>query len=218
MFYKIYNKDTEPFFKKYLDPTYDANSGRADFYLMRYAEVYLIAAEAAANLSVQPMDRNWQKAFTYVENIHARARRSVADGEPEAEWPKWEEDRFLADKNPTESLVNAIFWERVYELYGEGHEFWDTHRMGATWLSENIAQPIVDFLLQPEQQFDSPTAAAPGTNSYCMRLYGSNTPPQITSATDLRGSLLLEFPQKEIANNHAITIEDAANDFATVKP
>ena len=90
--------------------------------------------------------------------------------------------------------------------------------MGATWLSENIAQPIVNFLLQPEQQFDSPTAAAPGTNSYCMRLYGSNTPPQITSATDLRGSLLLEFPQKEIANNHAITIEDAANDFATVKP
>ena len=218
VFYRIYNKDTEPFFKKYLDPTYDANSGRADFYLMRFAEVYLIAAEAAANLSVQPMDRNWLKAFTYVENIHARARRSVPDGEPEAEWPKWEEDRFLADENPTESLVNAIFWERVYELYGEGHEFWDTHRMGATWLSENIAQPIVDFLLQPEQQFDSPTAAAPGTNSYCMRLYGSNTPPQITSATDLRGSLLLEFPQKEIANNHAITIEDAANDFATVKP
>lgn len=218
VFYRIYNKDTEPFFRKYLDPTYDANSGRADFYLLRYAEVYLIAAEAAANLSVQPMDRNWNKAFDYIETIHARARKSVPDGEPEAEWPRWEEGRFLSDANPTESLINAIFWERVYELYGEGHEFWDTHRMGAGWLAENIAKPIVDFLLLPEQQFDSYTAAAPGTNSYCMQLYGSNTPPQLTNANDLRGSLLLEFPQKEVASNQAITLEAAANDFPTIKP
>jgi len=218
VFYRIYNKDTEPFFKKYLDPSYDANSGRADFYLMRLGEVYLIAAEAAANLTVQPMDRNWQKAFSYVEAIHARARHSVPEGEPDAAYPKWEEDKFLNDPDPSQSLVNAIFWERVFELYGEGHEFWDTHRMGATWLAENIARPIADFLLLPEQQFDSFTATAPGTNSYCMRLYGSNTPPQLTSAEALRGSLLLEFPQQEVANNQSISVEDAANDFATVKP
>lgn len=218
VFYRIYNRDTEPFFKKYLDPTYDANSGRADFYLLRLAEVYLIAAEAAANLTVQPMDRNWQKAFAYVETIHARARHSVPDGEPDAAYPKWEDDKFLSDPNPRESLVDAIFWERVFELYGEGHEFWDTHRMGAGWLAKNIAKPIVDFLLLPEQQFETISATAPGTNSYCNQLYGSNTPPQITSADDLRGSLLLEFPQQEVSNNQAISVADAANDFATVKP
>jgi hypothetical protein len=218
VFYKVNNKDTEPFFKKYLDPTYDANSGRADFYLLRFAEVYLIAAEAAANLSQQPGDNNWLKAFDHIETIHARARKSVPDGEPESDWPKWEEGRFLSDADPTESLINAIFWERVYELYGEGHEFYDTHRMGATWLAENIAKPIVDFLLLPEQQIDSYSAAAPGTASYCMALYGSNTPPQLTNANDLRGSLLLEFPQKEVASNHAITLEDAANDFPTIRP
>lgn len=218
VFYRIYNKDTEPFFKKYLDPTYDANSGRADFYLLRLAEVYLIAAEAAANLTVQPMDRNWQKAFSYVEDIHARARHSVPEGEPDAAYPKWDDDQFLSDPNPSESLINAIFWERVFELYGEGHEYWDTHRMGAGWLAKNIAKPIADFLLLPEQQFENISATAPGTNSYSNRLYGSNTPPLITTADDLRGSLLLEFPQQEVSNNHAISVTDAANDFATVKP
>lgn len=218
VFSRIYNRDMEAFFKKYLDPTYDANSGRADFYLMRYAELYLIAAEAAANLSVSPGDSWWNRAFARIETIHARARHSVADGQPDAEYPKWENGRFMADPDPNESLINAIFWERVFELYAEGHEFWDTHRMGATWLSENIAVPIVEFLLLPEQQYDNISATVPGTNSYCIRHYGSNTPPQITSPSDLRGSLLIEFPQQEYVNNHAISQEDAANDYPTVKP
>ena len=47
---------------------------------MRFAEVYLIAAEAAANLSAGTGDANWQKAMGYVETIHARARHSVPDG------------------------------------------------------------------------------------------------------------------------------------------
>lgn len=205
---RIFNRDMEPFFKKYLDPTYDANSGRADFYLMRFAEVYLIAAEAAANLSTGAGDSNWNKAMDYVEAIHARARHSVADGEPDSAYPKWEADRFATK----DELLLGIFWERVFELYSEGHEFWDTHRMGANWLSKNIAQPIVDFLLLPEQQLDGST----NTNSYCIRHYGSNTPPQLTDPTSLRGSLLIEFPQQEVVNNHGITTDNAANDFITV--
>lgn len=213
---KIYNKDSETYFKKYLDPTYDANSGRADFYLMRFAEVFLIAAESAANLSKTAGDANWTKAMDYVEIIHARARHSVADGKPDAAYPKWEPNRFQDQPNPKEALLVGIFWERVFELYSEGHEFWDTHRMGANWLSKNIAKPIVDFLLLPEQQYDNSAQLAPGANSYCNRLYGSNTPPQLTNPDDLRGSLLIEFPQPEVVNNHGISIEDAVNDFVTV--
>ena len=218
VFNRIFNKDMEPFFRKYLDPTYDANSGRADFYLLRYAEVYLIAAEAAANLSTGAGDANWQKAMGYVETIHARARHSVPDGEPDAEFPKWESNRFQDAADPHQALINGIFWERIFELYSEGHEYWDTHRMGATWLAENIAQPIVDFLLLPEQQYDNIAQTAPGTNSYCIRHYGSNTPPYRTDPSDLRGSLILEFPQQEVVSNHGISTEDAVNDYLTVLP
>ena len=218
VFNRIFNKDMEPFFKKYLDPTYDANSGRADFYLMRFAEVYLIAAEAAANLSAAPGDGLWQKALDYVEVIHARARHSVPEGQPDAEYPKWEEGRFLDQPDPAQALISGIFWERIFELYAEGHEYWDTHRMGAGWLAENISKPLVSFLLLPEQQYDNISALAPGDRSYCMAHYGSNTPPYRTDPKDLRGSLILEVPEMEVINNHAISQEDAINDFLTVKP
>ena len=95
---------------------------------------------------------------------------------------------------------------------------WDTHRMGAGWLAENIAKPLTAFLLLPEQQLESRTAATPGTLNYCIAIYSSNTPPFRTNASELRGSLLLEFPNDEIVHNQAISIEDAANDFAVVKP
>lgn len=218
VFNRIYNADMEPFFRKYLDPTYDANSGRADFYVLRFAEVYLIAAEAAANLSTGAGDANWQKAMGYVETVHARARRSVPDGEPDAEFPKWESNRFQDAADPHQALINGIFWERIFELYAEGHEYWDTHRMGATWMAENIAQPIVDFLLLPEQQYDRYDRAAPNDRNFCLRHYGSNTPPYRTAPADLRGSLILEFPQQEIVSNHGISQEDAMNDFHTVLP
>ncbi len=215
---RIFNKDMEPFFRKYLDPSYDGNSGRADFYLMRYAEIYLIAAEAAANLSSSPGDAQWQKALDYVEVIHARARHSVDEGQPEAEYPKWEADRFLDQPDPGQALIDGIFWERIFELYSEGHEYWDTHRMGAGWLAETIAAPLDAFLLLPEQQYDNISALAPGDRSYCRAHYGSNTPPFRTNPADLRGSLILEFPEMEVTNNHAITTEDAVNDFLTVRP
>ncbi len=215
---RIYNKNMEAFFRKYLDPTYDANSGRADFYVMRFAEVYLIAAEAAANLSGGVGDANWTKAMDYVETIHARARRSVDEGQPEAGYPKWEADRFAGESDPRQALIDGIFWERIFELYAEGHEYWDTHRMGATWLARNIAQPIVDFLLLPEQQFETDKHTNTYNQSYCQRHYGSNTPPYHTDPADLRGSLILEFPQQEVVSNHGITIETATNDFLTVKP
>ena len=218
VFNRIYNKDMEPFFRKYLDPTYDANSGRADFYLMRFAEVYLIAAEAAANLSVGAGDANWQKAMGYVETVHARARHSVPEGEPDSAYPMWEADRFQTDPDPHQALINGIFWERIFELYSEGHEYWDTHRMGATWMADNIAKPLVNFLLLPEQQYDNINMTGTNDRNYCLGHYGSNTPPFRTEPADLRGSLILEFPQQEVISNHGISQTDATNDFLTVVP
>ena len=112
-----------PYFKKYLDPTYNSNAGRADFYFMRFAEMHLIAAEASAELCVSPSDDYGQKAYDYVERLHYRARTSVT---PAADYPKWESGRFATK----EELVSAVMWERVFEMYGEGHEWFDTHRRG----------------------------------------------------------------------------------------
>ena len=105
-----------PYYRKYLDPTFDVNSGCADFYLMRFAEMYLISAEAAARLSGGEGDQYWQTALARIETLHSRARKST-DG-AEAAFPTWK-DRTFSGKD---ELVNAIIWERSYEMCGEGHD------------------------------------------------------------------------------------------------
>ena len=137
-----------PYYKKYYDPTYDNSVGNADLYVMRLAEVYLIAAEACANLCESASDAYGTKAVDYVNVILERARNSV-DGEPAAEPQAWTASKF---NNSKEALVNAIFWERCYEMPFEHHEYFDTHRMGARWLAENIAKPKNAFLFSTNRR------------------------------------------------------------------
>lgn len=182
-----------PYFKKYLSPNYNIGNGYADFYVMRYAEVILYAAEAAASLSAGPGDENWQKAYMYMDMIHERARRSVDGG---SEYPTMESWGTLATK---EQLVDAIMWERVFELHGEGQEFYDTHRRGAKWMSEWVTKPINAFLKEPEQ-----------AGSEFSTLFYSHYLPE--DVQELRKSILLAFPETEFRNNPAISFEDQ-NDF-----
>lgn len=129
------------FIKKYLDPTYDVTNGKADFYLMRLAELYLISAESAAYLSTSVGDEKFLKAVDRVNDIRSRARQST-DG-AEATMPVAVTAANVATRD---SLLSIIFWERVCELCGEGHEWFDTHRHGATWLRDNISIPENKFL------------------------------------------------------------------------
>ena len=108
----------EPYFRKYLSPLYDAGNGYADLYMMRYADVLLMAAEASASLSSGPGDTYWNAALDYVEQIHSRARASVDEGENPASQPTWE-DRQFADKDalvkhrpPLRSCPRIDFLER----------------------------------------------------------------------------------------------------------
>lgn len=188
-----------PYFKKYVDPTWDVSAGNADFYLMRFAEVYLIAAEAAARLSGGEGDLWWQRALENIEVIHSRARHSTDDGS-ETEYPSWK-DRSFAD---TQELLDAIFWERVYELCGEGHEYFDTHRNGAKWLSRVIAVPLNAFNQLPEQN---------STEEGIFQFNYIGTPfPEDPS--QLRKSLLCGFPTTtEAVYNTAIDPVEDQNDF-----
>lgn len=220
------------YFKKYLDPAYDVTSGNADFYVMRLAEMYLNSAEAAANLSAAPGDQMWQKAFDRVEAIHARARRSVPDGTPEKYYPAWEANRFTAAEftpewnteamaeagiafDSHEALISGIFWERMFEMLGEGHEFYDTHRMGATWLRNNIVIPKNFFFRRREQQmaYDFWRGLEEKNESYCVKFFGRNDFQITTDVQELRKSLLSAFPKDEFTYNTSISFEKDQNDF-----
>jgi hypothetical protein len=193
----------EPYFKKYSDPSFDVSVTYSDLYLMRYAEVYLIAAEAAASLSAGKDDANWQKAMDYMEVIHARARKSVAAGKAEAAHPK------MSNWNcqTKEDLIKAIMWERVFEMHGELHEIFDTHRRGGKFMSEWLCKPINEWLKMPEQVYNNNGKVA---YTYFSRAFQGIYLPE--DPVKLRKSVLLAFPEHEIRNNNAIGYEDQ-NDF-----
>ena len=177
-----------PYFKKYLDPTYNgSNAGMADFYFMRFAEIYLIAAEAAAELCVSPSDQYGQMAYAYVETLHQRARNSVT---PAADQPKWNPDQFATK----EELVSAVMWERVFEMYGEGHEWFDTHRRGVNWFLNNIIRPFNVSLQEKEQEE--------------MRAWYGETFLFPEDPTEVRKGLFNAFPQNEIIYNTALSTKD----------
>ncbi len=192
-----------PYYKKYLDPTFNVNSGSADFYLLRLAEIYLNAAEAAANLSSAPGDANWKKALERVEDLHRRARNSV-DGVDPAEYPSWAA-RTFANK---QELADAIVWERFYEMCGEGHEYFDTHRHGAKWMVRELAVPMNTFLQQPEQ---GPNEAKGYKGHFKYNYVGTLYP---TDPADLRKSLMCAFPTVvEAVYNTAIDPVADQNDY-----
>lgn len=189
-----------PYYKKYYDPKYSATIGYADLYVMRLAEVYLIAAEAAANLN------ELQDAVGYVNVVLTRARNSTSTGIPAAEPANIE----LAEFATKEELINRIFWERCFELCGEGHEYFDTHRMGAEWLAENIAKPHNAFLYEPEQEdFTKNTQKYDGYRSthFGSPKYGEK---QIypESVELVRKGLICAFPKNELTYNTSMTLDD----------
>lgn len=171
-----------PYFKKYWSARFTGSYSDCDSYHIRLAEVYLNAAEAAAYLG------NHDLAKKYIEVIHARARHSVPDGEVDSKQPSWAGRSFSSD----DELLRAIFWERMFELCGEGHEFTDTHRFGAKWISEELAKPINAFHALKVNQ----------------GLFGKHYAPDISFQEDtllLRRSLLCPIPQSEVILNSAVT-------------
>ena len=154
---------------------------------MRYAEVLLFAAEAAASLSSSVGDTYAMKAKDYVEQIHYRARTSVI---PAATQPTWEG----VDFETPQDLVNAIFWERVYELYGEGHEWFDTHRRGTKWFINNVIKPFNDHLELPE-------------HSFMMSWYGDKSPFS-EEEQDVRKGLFCAYSADDLMYNRALDSND----------
>lgn len=185
-----------PYCKKYYDPTFDNSTGNSDFYVMRFAEVYLIAAEACANLGDD------DAAVGYVNVLLDRARHSVDSGVA-AEPHDWS----VSDFATKEDLVNAIFWERCFEMHFEQHEWFDTHRMGAKWLTENIAVPKNAFLNAPEQQdFTRVVNGEEMTyNGYRSVYYGKGFQYD-EDWRDVRKGLVSAYPHDELVYNSLLDV------------
>lgn len=202
-----YTKDSFQYLKKYYDSGFNNSAGNSGFYFLRLAEIYLTAAEAAAELSTGKGDAMWTAALDYVDIIHQRARYGTNSVQP-----TWKDGKH--EFTTKKELVDAIMWEREFEMCGEGHEYFDTHRRGAKYLSEHICIPQNIFLQQPEQgdyhTRNESTQAVSTMKGHWNYYYNGMLFPEDVQA--LRKSLLCSFPKEEIIYNTAISETDI-NDF-----
>ena len=179
-----------PFYKKYYDPTFNNSVGNSDLYVMRMAEVYLIAAEASAYLGEK------SDAIGYVNVVLERARKyRDEDGNVKlaSEPANWDEGDFTTDTQ----LLDAIFWERCFEMPFEHHEYFDTHRMGANWIVRMISEPKNAFLKLPEQ--------TGGTSPYTGKFFGEGFQYD-TDPARVRKGLINAYPFDELTFNPFLDI------------
>jgi len=189
-----------PYYGKYYDPTFNNSVGNADFYVMRLAEVYLIAAEACAHL-----DR-LQDAVDFVNPLLRRARRyrdekgNIKEASQPADWN--------VGAHTKESLLEAIFWERCFEMPFEHHEYFDTHRYGADWIVRNICIPKNEFLAEPEQA-DYTNEKGEAVRGYRSIYYGDNFRYK-TTVEEVRRGLINSYPYDELVYNTELdeTVQD----------
>lgn len=187
-----------PFYKKYYDPTFNNSDGNSDLYVMRLAEVYLIAAEATAWLNGLSANEYGKTAVDYVNVLLKRARESTDGGaaSPSPEPADW--TIFTSQ----EELLTAIFWERCFEMPFEHHEYFDTHRMGANWIVKNISIPKNKFLYEPEQEmFNRIENGKEVTyDGYRTMFYGKNFRYE-TNPSEVRKGLINAYPYDELVYN-----------------
>lgn len=190
---KVYpstNGSEQAFFKKYYFPQFDQDAGYCDLHLLRFAEMYYIAAEACAQLETSG---DIGDAYAYIEVIHSRARGELDANAVQSDFPAWTGELRPATK---EDLVREIFWDRVYEMGGECHEWFDSHRHGAKWLLENINEPLHNFLQEPGQ--------ASYRNTFW---YGRGYELALT-LDNVRNCLMCDYPKYELLYNQALTSND----------
>lgn len=92
--------------KKYMDPNSVGGSGATNIPILRLADIYLVAAEAAAQQSGATAE-----AYGYINTVRRRA------GLPD-----------LTGGLGTAAFVDSVLQERSWELFGEGDRWYDLTR------------------------------------------------------------------------------------------
>lgn len=169
-------KEFFPYLKKFIDSEYTASGSNANFIYLRYADVLLLTAEAENEVNGPA------EAYKYVNEVLKRARESVDPPSVEpADWSGMTKEEFRS----------RIMMERLFELYGEQHEFYEVRRRGIQYL--------IDYFKahnsHPENRFE--------TNDVDY-----NDVEYPTTEDFAKRALLLPFPSSEINSNQAISDED----------
>ena len=99
--------------------------------------------------------------------------------------------------------MTRIFWERIFEFFGENKEYYETHRHGAQWIVDNIAKPKNAFLKKSEQD---------NLVGYYYPLPAEGENVYSESVQDARKGLLAGFPVEEVLYNSLIQ-NNGRNDF-----
>lgn len=173
-----------PYLNKYIDPNFSTGSS-CNFVVYRYADLLLVLAEAANELG------KTVEATTYVNWIQLRARDKNGDGlaigSSEATPAYW------STTLSQDAFRTKIMYERVIELFGEGEDWFTTHRR------KDFFTIIV--------------------NNHNAKLDGLTTDPAIHNAFPSRflfyypvdkidRNMLFPYPSTEISNNEAIPQTD----------
>lgn len=110
-----------------------------NYYILRYADVLLMAAEAEAELG------NLDRARQLVNQVRDRADNApvlTADGDEAA--------NYVVNPYPAfgsqEQAIAAVHFERKLELSGEGHRFYDLVRWG-------VAADVLNRYIENEKQY-----------------------------------------------------------------
>jgi hypothetical protein len=123
---------------------------------------------------------------------------------PAAAQPKWQANRFTTK----DELISAIFYERAFELGGEGHEWFDFRRRGAGFAINNVTKPLNSFLDSTPSERTSLSATATYTPKESLYYVLVGTKVFLETPSDMLKSLLCAFPRNAIALNPGLTDAD----------
>ncbi len=175
-----------PYFRKNFDSLYDALGSNTHFYIMRYADLYLIASEAANEVGES------EKAVEYINVIRRRARDANGNGNPNDAGEIHPVD--MTAYPGIDAFRGAVMTERLLEFAGENHEWFDTRRRGVQGFIDRVSTPHNYYKANPD-------------------MYGTNVKFNVipaaysefpTEYNMVKYKLLLPIPMQELMTNSAI--------------
>lgn len=172
--------------KKYKDPRFTAFDANVNMLVFRYADLILMLAESANELG------KTSEAIGYVNQLLNRARNTPTGRRPEpADW---------AITMSKAEVRQYIMDERLIELKGELHEWFDNRRRGIAHFKD-ILQKHNDRLskLSKTMSYDFYFGIASGS--------GDNMQYSLTD-NFVKKNLLCPFPMVEITANNNISEKD----------
>ena len=170
-----------PFFQKYKDPNgLDNNTHGNNLIYLRLADIILTYAEAVNELEGPVSD-----AVNAINLILARSRASGAGSTIPT-------DVYLGQYVTKEGFRDRVMTERLCELMGENHEWYDARRRGRAYFktvcenhNHRLDQAVVEKIFNEKSDYYFPV-----------------------DDFSLRKNLWLPIPQAEINSNEAIDYSD----------